>query len=537
MKEGKSTPGKYDVIIVGGGISGLTCANYLARAGKKVLLLEQSHHAGGCMSGFWREGFYFDGGDQSFESGGVVFPILKELGVYDLHQWEKVGYRIKTPGQDTVITSLDSVEEHYRREFPGDPGISVVFNEVRQFYEFMDSMVEPAGVKIAENPSAAAIFKAVKTMPKFRKWMDPDYRTRLCRAIRNETARKWFSTYGYERMPFFLFAAFWYMWVKDYWYPAGGMQAFIDSLVAKLAEFQGEVRFKTGVKKILVADGRAEGVVTESGEEIPSGHVVYTGDYRKFVFDILGESYFEPALVEKIKKQAYSSSMVAVFLGLDIPAEELKGIMRTHHVIRFPSFEVISPGRDSERDVHTRTWVELSSPNFGGAGLSPPGKSSLVLQSFSSAEFQDCWQNRGYSLSRTTEYRQFKKEVGMHLVRTAEAVIPGLSEKIAYMEVGTPLSIQRFTRNTLGATAGWSYTQSQDSLAGKYGYVQIRTPVRRLYTAGHYCFWPGGIPSAIASGKFAAGFVLRKSPYLQVEKLSRAAAAFKRTPIIDRIWK
>jgi phytoene dehydrogenase-like protein len=67
----------YDVLIVGAGLSGLICANYLARAGKRVLLLEQNHQPGGNMSGFRRRGFYFDAGDQSFESLGIVFPILR----------------------------------------------------------------------------------------------------------------------------------------------------------------------------------------------------------------------------------------------------------------------------------------------------------------------------------------------------------------------------------------------------------------------------------------------------------------------------
>ena len=62
---------KHDVIIVGAGIAGLTCANYLVSSGKKVLILEHNHQAGGLMGGFRRKGFYFDAGDQSFEEAGV----------------------------------------------------------------------------------------------------------------------------------------------------------------------------------------------------------------------------------------------------------------------------------------------------------------------------------------------------------------------------------------------------------------------------------------------------------------------------------
>jgi len=61
----------YEIIVVGAGISGLVAANLLAKKGRKVLLLEQNHQAGGCMAGFRRNGFYFDAGDQSFEDGGM----------------------------------------------------------------------------------------------------------------------------------------------------------------------------------------------------------------------------------------------------------------------------------------------------------------------------------------------------------------------------------------------------------------------------------------------------------------------------------
>ena len=67
---------KYDVVVVGAGIAGLICANYLVSSGHKVILVEHNHQAGGLMGGFRRKGFYFDAGDQSFEEGNIVFPLL-----------------------------------------------------------------------------------------------------------------------------------------------------------------------------------------------------------------------------------------------------------------------------------------------------------------------------------------------------------------------------------------------------------------------------------------------------------------------------
>lgn len=66
---------RYDVIIVGAGIGGLTCGAALAKAGKKVLICERHAKPGGYVTSFQRAGFTFDGGLQSFGSNGLVSPF------------------------------------------------------------------------------------------------------------------------------------------------------------------------------------------------------------------------------------------------------------------------------------------------------------------------------------------------------------------------------------------------------------------------------------------------------------------------------
>ena len=72
---------KYDAIVVGGGIAGLTAAAYLAKAGKSVVLFEKQNKLGGLVQTFSRNQVYFDGGLRSIENSGIVFPMLKQLGI------------------------------------------------------------------------------------------------------------------------------------------------------------------------------------------------------------------------------------------------------------------------------------------------------------------------------------------------------------------------------------------------------------------------------------------------------------------------
>ncbi|HOT92672.1 MAG TPA: FAD-dependent oxidoreductase [Anaerolineae bacterium] len=71
----------YDVIIVGGGIAGLTAAAYLAKAGYTTLLCEKESHCGGLVRSFKRGGFVFDGGIRAIENSGIVMPMLRQLGI------------------------------------------------------------------------------------------------------------------------------------------------------------------------------------------------------------------------------------------------------------------------------------------------------------------------------------------------------------------------------------------------------------------------------------------------------------------------
>ena len=72
---------KYHTVVVGGGMAGLTSATYLAKQGHRVLLIEKNRECGGLVSTFSRDGFQFEAGLRALENAGIIFPMLKELGI------------------------------------------------------------------------------------------------------------------------------------------------------------------------------------------------------------------------------------------------------------------------------------------------------------------------------------------------------------------------------------------------------------------------------------------------------------------------
>ena len=71
----------YDMVIVGAGLSGLTAASYLSRAGYSVLILEKTAKCGGLLNSFSRDGYVFDSGARSIENSGIIKPMLRDLDI------------------------------------------------------------------------------------------------------------------------------------------------------------------------------------------------------------------------------------------------------------------------------------------------------------------------------------------------------------------------------------------------------------------------------------------------------------------------
>ncbi len=504
MKQNK----KY--IVVGGGIAGMIAATYIAREGKNVTVLEQSHHTGGNQSGFIRKGYYFDGGDQSFESLGIVFPILKDLGLYDRFTWTKVRYRFMSKDFDFFVDSLDEVTASLVEAFPDEPGIPVLFKEIRRVSDFIDKNCSAHSFPLINDFTISKLMSYARYLPDMRKWLTYEYREKACSVIKNPSLRRWFTGIGYQRMPFLFFAGFWNIWMKDYWYPEGGMQNFHDVIADNYKSLGGKLRCVVTVNKIETSKGAVSGVRTADGEFIEADKIIYAADYKSLAKNLLEPSTFSPGDERKIENSALTESLVATFLGLNISAAELKQRLQAHHVFWFPNYDVVFPESTSPQNVHANMWVTANCFGEENPGFAPEGKSTLVLQTYSSASWQQFWKNGSLNFDRTDEYYRCKEKVSDELISLGENFLPGLSGMIDYRDTGSPLSHHRFSFNSEGSSGGWCYDNGQSLVYKKRFLNMMKTPVKNLIAAGHYTVWPGGVISAALSGRLAANIALDK---------------------------
>ncbi|MFP4409150.1 MAG: phytoene desaturase family protein [Spirochaetaceae bacterium] len=501
---------RHDAVIVGGGMGGMIAANYLAKFGKRTVLLEQNHQPGGNMSGFWRKGFYFDGGDQSFESLGIVFPILEDLGVYESDGWTKASFRMSSGDFDFLVNDLDEVEQSLREAFPREPGIEPLFREIKEVSRFLSRFYNPWEFPVLNDFRVWKLGAGIPWLRKLKKWSTFEYRKRACSVIENPELRSWFTNIGYYQMPFLFFAGFWHIWAKDYWYPRGGMQALHNRLAETYEARGGEIRYNRLVTRVEHANGEAKAVFCEGGERFEGKKIIYAGDYKELLRSILEPELFDRQRRDNLLNTRLTEEVVSVYLGVKMSSRELSQRLRAHHPFFFPNYDVIFPDARSPRDVHGRMWVALNHFGSENPDNAPPGKSSLVLQTYSSFGWQNYWENGSEAYPRREGYKKLKEQVAGELVRNAESLLPGLSEKIEYQEVGTPLSLRRFTRNTQGSTGGWCYREDVSPVFRIPRFNMFRTPLRNLYAAGHYSLWPGGVISAALSGRLVANLVAER---------------------------
>ncbi len=294
-----SVPEKsYDVIVIGAGIAGLIAAAYAARGGAKVCVLESNHQAGGLMAGIWRKGFYFDVGDQSFEQGNVLFPLLKQLGIYDDLHFLRARYRLKTPNIDVNILGPADLPRAFAEAFPAQAAAT---------YAFFDEMHADLAhllplLREDHNPimhdgmsSIAATGRLMRDVamnaPRLWRLLHTRGSARAAHFYdEGSDVFDFFQRMGYRNMSEFVWLGFMHSWWEDYWYPVGGIQTMFDRLERLVLDLGGQIFYKRAVTALTVEGQRrlrVTGVRTAKGDTIQGGRVIYTGDMKALYQNLL----------------------------------------------------------------------------------------------------------------------------------------------------------------------------------------------------------------------------------------------------------
>jgi phytoene desaturase len=511
--------GLRDVAVVGGGLGGLSCAALLAKAGLDVVLFERSAQVGGVCTSFRRNDFLFDAGPTTIKScdqGEEVRSLLQDLELWDDLAMVRPdpGVRVVGEGYDLCFAAGQSVFATLAEQFPREREALV------RFEAECAALVEELAELTATPPDLLSFGQKLALAPKLllrckhlKRYASRTTREVLDDFFREDSLKTILSALACPFPPATsaaLFLVLVHGARKAYHYPRGGTVALAEALEESIAEHGGTVATRAEVTAIEVDQGRATRVELADGRSVPCRFVVSNGDARHTFLELIGREHLPSSWTRPIESDPVTDSYVLVSLGLD------RDLREEGHVAPLICFS-----RCCELD---RTWgadvelcpVQVRIPSLIDDTLAPPGHSVVQILAFLPYDFRDCW-GREADGSRGTRYREIKEEIAQCLISSVERIVPGLSGQVVCRDVATPLTYERYTLSTGGAS-GW-LPRPGDKMRSQ------RTPIRNLFQAGQWTYPGAGVPTVLSSGRTAADLILRedaKHPWPDVGSSERS---------------
>lgn len=490
---------KYDVIVIGAGISGLTAASLLAKRGLRVGVLEKSYNPGGSCGIFKRNNVIFDQGsamlygfgEKGFNPHRFVFNCLEEpINVIKhdlLYCVNYDGHRVK------FWADLDKFAEELAELFPAER------ENIKRFYRDLDRMYHHVMV---ENPvfttpdenegreSLKGVLKHPVSYARFLSFMNRSTKSLLEGYFKDPEILKFFnkltSTYCYtnvEETPAILSAI---MFVDNHtggsYYPAGSTLFLPGKLEKVIEENGGDMLLEKEAARILFMDGKPAGVELSSGEELYADSIVYSGT----VWNLYGKLIDEEQLDEKqrrLREQVPTYPSVVLYACVDkevIPEDTLPIEMMAGNIEKLDESEITA----YILSIDDRTLC--------------PEDCHVVEAIGPSMEKYDREDREGYLEKKESEMNR--------LIDVLERRFPGFRKGLRYAELATPLTIERYTNKNGGSVAG------PKQMLGQHMFNRLHTKTRwdSLYCCGESTVMGTGTPAVTVSGISAANAVLKK---------------------------
>jgi phytoene dehydrogenase-like protein/ferredoxin-NADP reductase len=509
---------KFNAIIVGGGLGGLTAGAILSKFGKKVLLLEQHYIPGGCATSFKRKDFVMEVGlhelDGLFEKDAKVqiFDLLEVNKSIEFKQVPEF-FNVKWNGTEfTFPHGNEKVQEILTEKFPSET------KGIKSFFKLINGVSEEAPKLPTEKWKSMLLFPIMPLLfPNVVKASRYSVGHWLDKNIQNEELKLILTTnilyYGDD--PYTMSLIYFSLGQSSYiggggYFIKGGSQQLSNYLAQYIQKRGGQVLLGKMVEQIKVENGRASGVkfkdaFNESSKSITiDTDAVVVNAAIPLAVKMLPDPY-RTSLANKIKNLEEACSLISIYMGFDIDLKEF-GVK---HYSTFIQGEGIHSLRDLkpnyQGDWKNKTFVFVDYSQVDSA-LAPLGKSVGVI---CAADYLKDWENLN-----PYEYKEKKEQVAQLFFERLEKYYPGIMDHLEYYEVGTSKTIQKYTLNPKGTAYGYAQTPAQSGM----GRIPSKSPIENMYFASAWSFPGGGFSGAIIGGFLSALAMNKKLKWQKQDK-------------------
>ena len=521
---------KYDVIVIGGGHNGLTNAAYLARAGKKVLVLERRHVLGGAaVTEEVFPGF-------KFSVCSYVVSLLRPEIIRDLdlprHGLEILpldGTFTPMPNGDYLWRVNDHGKTH--REIARHSKVDAeAYDEFGKAMQAMCRFVKPILSMVPPDPATLNPRELMKMLFLGRRFQgltsDDKYnQVQLMTMSAIDFLDQWFETDVLKatmsasgiigtflgvRSPGTAYVLLHHYMgeidgaFRSWGFARGGTGAISNAIADAAREAGAEIRTQAPIAKILVKGNRAYGVVLQNGDEILGDVISSSVDPRLTFIKFLEENQLPGEFLDEVKRYKFRGSSGKVNIALDGlpdfkslpgPGAHLRGAISIS-----PSVEYMERAYDDAKygNFSRRPYIDMVIPSLTDPSVAPPGKH--VMSCFV--------QYAPYKLRPGLNWDEQREAFGNNVIDTIAEYAPNIKNLIINKQVLTPLDLER----DFGLSEG-NIFQGELSLEQLFflrpvpGYAAFRTPIKNLYMCGSATHPGGGIMGA--PGRLAALEILK----------------------------
>jgi phytoene desaturase len=461
------------VIIIGGGLAGLSAGCYAAMNGFETQIFE--HHAtlGGVAASWKRGGYLIDGGIHfvmGYKPDTGMFKLLSELGAADpvlFTSMNDYGKFIHEPAGISLEIGSDIAEVAARLKTlaPADTvKIDEVFNGA---YALCGHDLSTIGM--SQPPELTSIFHKVWEMWRmisFARYFTGRYAKKMSdfvKEIQTPWLKDFFSHLFMPESPvWFIMMLLAIVSDKQAGYLAGGCLPFVLAIENRYKKFGGKITYKATVAKILVENDKVVGIRLDDGREFRADYIISCGDSYNTIFNLLEGRY----LNEKIKSRYETWHLYQPYLMASYGVT-----IQFQNDIPFNTILLENPviiGDESIRSLLIRIF------NYSDH-FAPAGKSVFQIEIETGFDY---WFN--LQKNDRAEYERSKSKLAEVLLSRVEKYYPGISGQVEVTDVATPYTTWRYTMNRKASWGGWML-----------GADTIMQPIERRLPGLINFTWPG----------------------------------------------